>query len=111
MQETKSIPAAAIGMLAAKWLDVIERHFLEITQDYQDMRTTRLVDTLRFWRGGQLFATLDAHPDGLLFSDSTDDAQEHAGLKLVEARVLIGLALERALEQSFTPQPASPRRA
>jgi hypothetical protein len=111
MQEPKATPAAALGMLAAKWLDVIERHFLEISQDHEEMRTTRLVDTLRFWRGGHLFATLEPRPDGLLFSDCTEDPQEHAGLKLVEARKLIGLALERAVEQGLTRQPASPRPA
>ena len=111
MQETIATPAAALGMLAAKWLDVIERHFLEISQDHEEMRTTRLVDTLRFWRGGHLFATLDARPDGLLFTDCTEDPQEHAGLKLVEARELIGLAVERAVEQGLTRQPASPRPA
>jgi hypothetical protein len=108
MQETKATPAAALGVLAAKWLDVIERHFLEISQDHEEMRTTRLVDTLRFWRGGHLFATLDARPDGLLFSDCTEDPQEHASLKLVEARELIGPAFERAVEQGLTRQPASP---
>ena len=75
------------------------------------MRTTRLVDTLRFWRGGHLFATLDARPEGLLFTDCTEGPHEHAGLKLVEARELIGLAFERAAEQGLTQQPASPRPA
>ena len=97
-------------MLAAKWLDVIECHFLNISQDHEEMRTTRLVDTLRFWRGGHLFATLDARPDGLLFTDCTEGPHEHAGLKLVEAQELIGLAVERAVEQDLTRQPACPRR-
>lgn len=111
MQKTQATPAAALGVLAAKWLDVIERHFLQISQEHEDMRTTRLVDTLRFWRGSHLLATLDARPDGLLFTDCAEDPLEHAGLKLVEARELIGLAVRRAAEQGLTRRPAFPRPA
>jgi hypothetical protein len=111
MQKTQATPAASLGVLAVKWLDVIERHFLEISQDHEEMRTTRLVDTLRFWRGGHIFATLDARPEGLVFTDCTEGPHEHAGLKLVETRELIGLAVGRAVEQGLTRQPASPRPA
>jgi hypothetical protein len=111
MQKTQATPAASLGVLAAKWLDVIDRHFLEISQDHEEMRTTRLVDTLRFWRGGHLFATLDACPGGLMFTDCTEGLREHAGLNLVQAQELVGLALVRAMEAGVSQPPASLRPA
>lgn len=107
MDNTKAPPTATLGVLAAKWLDGFERDFLDISRDHDEMRTTRLVDTLRFWCGGELFATLDARPDGLLFTDCTDGRYEHAGLKLVESRELLGLAVKRAVEQALTRLSAS----
>src|SRR5262245_10181732 len=101
MQTTQATSDATLVLLAAKWLHVIERHFLELAQDHEEMRSTRLVDTLRFWCGAHLFATLDARPDGFLFTDCSEPPQERAGLNLVEARNLIGLAVERAAEQGL----------
>jgi hypothetical protein len=107
MQETQATPAAAASMLAARWLTLIERDFIEISEPYNDARTTRLVDTLRFWSGGKLFATLDARPGGLLFTDCSEGLREHAGLNLVQAQELIGLSLQRAMEAGVRLPPAS----
>ena len=113
MQETQATPAAAVSVLAARWLTLIERHFLEISEPYApDVRATRLVNSLRFWSGGQLFATLDLRPGGLLFTDCTEeDLRERTGLNLVQAQKFIGLALERAMEASVRQPPASLRPA
>src|SRR6266545_4003498 len=103
--------AAPVYALTARWLSLIEREFIQISQPYHDARVTRLVDTLRFWIGARLFATLEARPQGLLFSDCTKDPLECVALNFVQAREVVGLALEKTAEEAASSPPTSHRPA
>jgi hypothetical protein len=82
--------------LFAKWLTSLELSFHALSKSTsRSMQVTRLCDSLRFWTGGQLFATLDFDSKGLIFSDCTmsDTPQDHVSLNFAQARHLLQVAV------------------